>query len=130
MSIWRNYDLENRVRTILASVPFSRLHSDRPFLSGYQIAIAFMQRFPEDADGIAKSVGGVGTGRHDSLAQYFANQLSRRISDCSLIGIERRFLSGRFLSSLEYGNDHETVVSSLGSKNMAVFRLAERPPNQ
>ena len=63
------------------------------------------------------------TGRHDSLAKYFANQLSRRIRDGSLTGIEGRYLNGRFLESLRYDNEGETVASSLGRANMSMFRL-------
>ena len=64
------------------------------------------------------------TGRHDSLARYFASQLSRRIRHGTLPGIEGRFRNGRFLGSLEYDNGGETVASSLGQANLSIFRLA------
>ena len=124
MSIWRTHPIETRIRDILASVPDRGHHFGRPFLSAYQIAIAFDQRFPREAALIAKPVGGRDTGRHDSLAEYFANQLSRRILAGTLSRIEGRFLNGRFLESLEYDNDGETVASSLGQANMSIFRLA------
>ena len=73
---------------------------------------------------IAKPVGGKDTGRHDSLTEYFANQLSRRIFAGTLSGIDGRLLNGQFLESLEYHNDGETVASSLGQANMSIFRLA------
>ena len=97
-----------------------------PFLSTYQIAIAFDQRFRREASLIAKPVGGKDTGRHDSLAKHFANQLSRRIRQRTLPGIEGRFLNGRFLGSLEYDNRGETVASSLGEANLSIFRLSSR----
>ena len=84
MSIWQDHSIETRIREILASVPDDGHHFGRPFLSAYQIAIAFDQRFRHEADLIAKPVGGKDTGRHDSLAEYFANQLSRRIRHRSL----------------------------------------------
>ena len=126
MSIWQDHSVETHIREILASVPESGHHFGRPFLSAYQIAIAFDQRYPHAAGLIAKPVGGKHTGRHDSLAKYFANQLSRRIRNGELRGIEDRYLNGRFLESLRYDNGGETVASSLGLSNMSIFRLA--PP--
>lgn len=125
MSIWHDLSIESRIREILDSVPDEGHQFGRPFLSAYQIAIAFDQRYRDEADVIAKPVGGKDTGRYDSLAKYFANQLSRRIRDCSLSGIEGRYLNGQFLESLEYENDGETVASSLGRANMSIFRLAQ-----
>ena len=124
MSIWKDHAIEQRIREILASVPDEGHHFGLPFLTAYQIAIAFDQRHPREAALIAKPVGGKDTGRHDSLAKYFANQLSRRIREGELPGIEGRFLNGRFLRSLEYLNRGETVASSLGRADMAIFRLA------
>lgn len=126
MSIWHDQSIEQRIREILASVPHGRHHFGRPFLSAYQIAIAFDQRYRRVANFIAKPVGGKDTGRHDSLAKYFANQLSRRLRNGTLSGIEGRFLNGQFLKSLEYDNRGDTVTSSLGKAKMSIFRLA--PP--
>ena len=126
MSIWKKYSIERRIREILESVHGKKHHFGQPFFSAYQIAIAFDQRFPRKANLIAKAVGGKGTGRHDSLAQYFAKELSRRIRKGNLPGIEGRFLNGEFLKSLEYDNYGKTVVSSLGKANMSIFRLAPR----
>ncbi len=126
MSIWQEHSIETRIREILASVPDEGHHFGRPFLSAYQIAIAFDQRFRSVADSIAKPVGGKDTGRHDSLAKYFANQLSRYIRQGTLPGIEGRFLNGRFLGTLEYNNGSETVASSLGAANLSIFRLSPR----
>ena len=112
-----------------ASVPDRSHHFGRPFLSAYQIAIAFDQRSPREAALIAKLVGGSDTGRHDSLAEYFANQLSRRILASTPSGIEGRFLNGQFLKSLEYDNDGETVASSLGGPKVSTeSRLRRTEP--
>ena len=126
MSIWQRYAIEPRIREILASVPYDGHHFGRAFLSAYQIAIAFEQLHTHDASLIAKPVGGKDAGRHDSLAKYFANQISKRISNGTLTGIEGRYLNGRFLKSLQYNNRSKTVASSLGEANMSMFRLA--PP--
>ena len=77
MSTWQNHSIERRIRKILKSVPDEEHHFGRPFLSAYQIAIAFDQRLPAL---IGKPVDGKGTGRHDSLARMrhrFPN--SRRV---------------------------------------------------
>lgn len=55
-------------------------------------------------------------GRHDSLTEYFANQISRRILADTLSSIEGRFLNGRFLKSLEYDNN-------LTEKNLFVDQI-------
>lgn len=78
MSICEDHSIESRIREILATVPDDGHHFGRPFLSAYQIAIAFDQRFPRAAALIGKPVGGKDTGRHDSLAST-CNQLSRHI---------------------------------------------------
>lgn len=126
MSIWQQHSIESRIRAILASVPHDGHHFGRPFLSAYQIAIAFAQRYPREANLIAKPIGGGDIGRHDSLAQYFANQLSGRIRDGELSDIEGRYLNGWFLDTLQYDNHGQPIVSSLGQANMAIFRLG--PP--
>ena len=115
-----------RIREIPAFVPDEGHHFGRPFLSAHQIAIAFDQQFQREANLIAKPVGGKDTGRHDSLAKYFANQLSRRIRHGTLPGIEGRFLNGRFLGSLKYKKSGETIASSLGEANLSIFRLTPR----
>ena len=124
MSIWQHHAIERRIREILASVDNKDHHFGRPFVTAYQIAIAFDQNYPHEARLIGKPVGGKDTGTHDSLAKYFANQLSRLISEDKLPGIEGRYLSGRFLNSLQYDNCGEAVTSSLGHANMSIFRLA------
>ena len=124
MSIWEDHAIEQRIREILAAVPDEGHHFGRPFLTAYQIAIAFDQHHRQAADAIAKPVGGRDTGLHDSLAKYLANQLSRRIRAGTLPDIEGCFLNGRFLRSLEYDNGSQTVASSLGQANLSMFRLA------
>ena len=43
MSIWQSHSIEAPIREILASVPLDGHHFGRPFLTAYQIAIAFEQ---------------------------------------------------------------------------------------
>ncbi len=125
MSIWQRHSIEASIREILASVPRGEHHFGRPFLSAYQIAIAFAQQLSAGGRSNRQAGWRPDTGRRDSLAKYFANQLSRRILDQSLPGIEGAFLNGLFLQFLEYDNRGETVPSSLGEANMSMFRLVD-----
>ena len=127
MSIWEEFSLESRIRSILDVISHDQTHHfGRPFLTAYQIAISFAERWPADTQRIGKPVGGKGTGQHDSLAQYIALELSRRIKNCQLTDIEGRFLHRSHLRALEYEADHGTVEASSGQAyDLSMFRLAE-----
>ena len=127
MSIWEEFAMESRVREILGAARHDKTHHfGRPFLTAYQIAIAFDKAHREDRKRIGKPVGGKGTGRKDSLAQYLAWQLSRRIKSGELVGIEGRFLHGQHLRSLEYDLDGKVVKSSSGKSDaLSMFRLKD-----
>ena len=127
MSIWEEFAMESRVREILKAARFDkRHHFGRPFLTAYQIAIAFDKAHSEDRKRIGKPVGGKGTGQQDSLAQYLALQLSRRIKSGELVGIEGRFLHGQHVRSLEYDLDGKVVKSSSGKADaLSMFRLED-----
>lgn len=127
MSIWEEFEMESRVREILEAVRYDkRHHFGRPFLTAYQIAIAFDKANPEDRERIGKPVGGKGTGQQDSLAQYLALQLSRRIKSGEVVGIEGRFIHGQHVRSLEYDLNGKVVKSSSGKADaLSMFRLEE-----
>ena len=130
VSIWEEFALESRVREILKAARYDkRHHFGRPFLTAYQLAIAFDKAHREDRKRIGKPVGGKGTGQKDSLAQYLAWQLSRRIKSGELVDIEGRFLQGQDLRSLEYDQDDqggEVVKSSSGKSDaLSMFRLKD-----
>ncbi|MBI1855527.1 MAG: hypothetical protein HYR93_06645 [Chloroflexi bacterium] len=80
-SLWVELQLEDKIFQILSVESHNPDHQfGRPFLTPYQIAIAFKALFPEDFARIGKPVGGKGAGQQDSLAQYFAHELSRGIN--------------------------------------------------
>lgn len=127
MSIWDDYSIETRIRDIL-DVPPRREghHFGRPFLTAYQIAILFAEQYPKDLDAIGKEVGGRGAGPSQSLAQYFADQLSKRLKAGRLLGIEGRFLHSIRMKRLEYHSPDGDVVSSTGTASeLSMFRLAD-----
>lgn len=127
MSIWEEFSIEWRVREILKAARYDKGHHfGRPFLTAYQIAIAFDKAHREDRKKIGKPVGGKGTGQKDSLAQYLAWQLSRRIKSGELVDIEGRFLHGQDLRSLDYDLDGKVVKSSSGKTDaLSMFRLKD-----
>ena len=127
MSIWNDFSLEQRIRDILDVAPHRENHHfGRPFLTAYQIAIAFAERHRDDVESIGKETGGRGTGLSHSLAQYIARELSQRIRTHRIIGIEGRFLHGMHLRTLEYRSPDGRVESSTGtSADLSMFRLAD-----
>lgn len=130
MSKWVEHDMENRIITILSEVPINSPGGHafgRPFLTAYQVAIGFARRWPEVADAIGKPVGGVGSGQHDTLAQYIANQLSRRIRDAhNDHPVEGAFISNQDVREFLFdGADGGAMASSSagGTADLSMYRL-------
>lgn len=63
LSLWDELQLEDKIFQILSVESHSPDHHfGRPFLTPYQIAIAFKALFPDDYARIGKPVGGKGAG--------------------------------------------------------------------
>ncbi len=127
MSKWEELDIENKLIDILRQAeghPEDH-HFGSPFLTAYQLAIAFAQLYPDDARSLGFPVGGEGIGQRNSLAQYLAGQLSRRIHTGSIRNIEGRFLSNQFLKQISFISGSEVIVSSLTDTQfpLSMFRL-------
>ena len=125
MSIWEDFSVEARIRAILDVPPREPGHHfGRPFLTAYQIAISFAELFPDEHDRIGKQIGGKGTGPSHSLAQYLARELSDRIRNDRVTGIEGADLHGMHLKKLEYRSGEGNIESSTGSSSeLSMFRL-------
>ncbi len=125
MSIWEAFSIEQRVREILDVSPRDPGHHfGRPFLTAYQIAISFAERFPSNYGIIGKQIGGKGAGPSHSLAQYLARELSTGIKNCRLPGIEGADLHGTHLKKLVYRSSEGNLESSKGSSSeLSMFRL-------
>jgi hypothetical protein len=130
MSLWQQYDMEQRVRSGLEVIHLnnpSGHHFGRPYVSSYQIAIALDADDPQLKHLLDKGVGGTGTGSHNSLAQYIGNELSKQIKSLE----EAHYAEGAFMSNerveavVYRGADGGEVVSSLVGTgyDMALFRL-------
>jgi hypothetical protein len=129
-SLWDEHDIEAKVIQILSDVSdyAPGHHLGRPFLTAYQIAIAFAQRYPDAFERIGLPVGGLDTGQRDSLARYLANQLSRKIKAGHIPEIEGGFLSNDHLDDVRFVEADGTIIrSSLTgtSFTLSMFRLRD-----
>ena len=127
MSQWDNLKMDTKISQILDVQSHNPDHHfGRPFLTPYQIAIRFNQRFHTDVSTIGKPIGGKGTGQQDSLAQYIALELSTRIRDGQITNIEGRFLFRENLHSLQYDDGGNIIESSsTQSYDLSMFRLID-----
>ena len=128
-SKWSKLEIEDKVTSILRTVqPYiTDHHFGRPFLTAYQLAIAFAEEYTETTSQIGFQVGGEGTGERNSLAQYLAGQLSRLINAGEINHIEGAFLSHKDLNDISFNFRDETIRSSLTSASfdLSMFRLIE-----
>ena len=130
MTRWDDFAFEDRLREILRTAPVHAPdhHLGRPFLTSYQLAIAFTERYPAETVQIGLPIGGAGTGVHNSLAQYIGGELSRRINTGQLHDIEGGFLSDFRLASLSFRHENGEISSSIiGAWDTAIFRLVDDP---
>lgn len=101
-------------------------HFGRLFMTPYQIAIAFKNRFPQDFQTIGKPVGGIRVGQQDTLAQYIALVLSKRIKDGKIGNIEGRFLHRANLKTLQYDDSGQKIESSSQQAyDLSLYRLID-----
>lgn len=126
-SLWNQLHMDVKICQILDVQSHSpNHHFGRPFLTPYQIAIIFQQRFPQDFQTIGKPVGGKGVGQQDSLAQYIALELSKRIQDNKITNIEGRFLHRANLHSLKYEHGNNVIESSsMQAYDLSIYRLID-----
>ncbi len=126
-AIWDQHNLEARITEILTQVQPNPQdhHFGRPYMSAYQLAIAFAHHAPDAFTAIGHPIGGEGIGQHTSLAQYIARELSGRIKNDRNYPIEGAFLSNRYLHDLTYTDNGNLIRSSLISAglDLSLFRL-------
>jgi hypothetical protein len=126
-SKWEELDIENKIEMILRSAEGhpEEHHFGHPFLTAYQLAIAFAQQYPNEANAIGFEVGGEGIGQRNSLAQYLAHELSSRIHKGIIRNIEGRFLSNQSLREISFNSGDDVIISSLTNTQfpLSMFRL-------
>lgn len=127
MAQWDQLQMDARITQLLDVQSHEPDHHfGRPFLTPYQIAIGFQQQYSVEYRTIGKPVGGRGTGQQDSLAQYIALELSRRIQDRRITNIEGRFLHRANLHTLQYEVDGQIIESStMQVCDLSMFRLSQ-----
>lgn len=125
MALYKQLNLETKLLDILADVdPHDPGHHfGKPFMTPYQVAIFFKEKYQAEFDAIGKPFGGEGTGQHDSFVQYLA-QILTNISKQDDSKVEGAFLSRSKLSKLEYKGNDTSIKSSLGTTwDLTMFRL-------
>lgn len=128
MTLWARHDIEDKIREILTAVPTINdvHHFGRPYISAYQLAIEFERRFGDAFTAIGKPLGGRGTGQHDSLAQYLALELSKKIRDNPSYFVQGAFLSNIDAREIVYADmrGHDVHSSLVGTDfDLSLFRL-------
>ena len=124
MSKWHDLDLAMKLTSILDDYRYQSPYSGCAFVTGYQLAIEFARRYPDDTQEIGFPVGGVGTGQQNSLAQYLAHQLSVHIQSGAITNMDMGYLSTRHLDDLSFVGDYGAIhASSRQPIDIAVFRL-------
>ena len=129
MSLWQQHGMDDRIRAALDAVHLNNPdghHLGTPYVSSYQLAITVDADDPELKQALGKAVGGMGSGSHDSLAQYIGNELSKQIkAQGKLHYAEGVFLSTESVRTITYRNaDGADIVSSVPGTgyDMALFR--------
>lgn len=105
-------------------------HMRRPYMSAYQLAIAFSEQHPQHPAVMNLSLGGMGAAAHESLAQQIARFLSQSILRGSSGEIEGAFVSHMYIESLRFsapGHAGSIAASTIGTKHaQSIFRLRDR----
>jgi len=132
-SNWQTFGIEDKIRQILISVEAlsPSHHFNGGFITAYQLAIEFAKRFPAEAQKLGYSVGGKGLGSYNSLAQYLALQLSKRIKSLKITDIEGAFLANLHLADLIFDYSppiHSSVLENTSGTSM--FRMKVELPEE
>ncbi len=128
MSVWVDHTVEAKVIAVLTDVPLAAPahHFGRPYMTVYQLAIELHRRYPQVAGALGQPLGGAGIGQHNSLAQYLARELSRRINNDPSFPVEGAFLSNQDMHALVFDSSEGPLASSLTTSglDLSMFRLA------
>jgi hypothetical protein len=122
-SQWDQHHVTDLVREILRDAPpDQRYGTGRAFMTTYQLAIEFTNRFPGVAGQLGFRAGGQGEGPY-ALTTYLARWLPDRISR-GVVDIELRFLSSDHLVSLQF-DGNVTATTNQPGHDSTMFRLID-----
>lgn len=131
MSEWEQH-FEDEVIRILGLDEFDTReehHFGRPYVSAYQLAVAFERDNHELCQQLGKIIGD-GEGM-ENLPAYFARQLSQRFkADPENYPVEPIWLSGTGLPALQYRHDGENKLGHPNKRynGFSLFRLRQTNP--
>lgn len=136
MSDWKKFDFEGKLQAILQSSEFRTKkahHFDHPYVSAYQLAVAFERQYPELCQKLDKVIEGAGRGIEgkDSLTRYIAQQLSAHIKAASdkneFYPFEAAWLSAEGLGKLRFIHDSEEKSGGPNTEygGFSLYRLRE-----
>lgn len=127
MTKWEELDLEPKIIKVLSMAKRNNKHvSERSYLTSYQIAIELDKKYSNICNTLGMKVGGRGIGRHRSLTQYIAGELSERISNQEIHNVERAFISTSDIKDIEFSDtpSQKNIHSSKGNNNtISMFRI-------
>jgi hypothetical protein len=124
---WEEFDVLDKVCEALKEVPRANNGSGRPYMTSYQLAIKIDRDHPEVTQALEVEIGGVGTGRHVSFAQYLGRELSRRSGHAGS-PFEMAYLSNDHVTSATFkAADDKKIISSLTGTGFftSLFRLRD-----
>lgn len=129
VSVWEQESVEAAVLTALGSVHINHPgghHFGTPWMTAYQLAIKVDAAQPQIAQTLGYTVGGAGTGASNSLAQYLALELSRRIkADPDHYPVEGAFVTNEHVTAVQYRDaTGKAITSSLTGTgfDLSLFR--------
>jgi len=126
MTKWEKLQMEYRIQDILNNQEYHKSdhHLGRPFLSAYQIAIEYAQRYRTDFNSLGMQIGGKGIGKNSSFSQYIGRELSRRLEKQTLPDIQGGFFSNSHLNDIEFSSIDGHIHSSAtkGKSPISIFR--------
>jgi hypothetical protein len=110
---WDELDVLEKVRAALREVPEAANGTGRPYMTSYQLAIKIDRDHPEVRRALGLEIGGVGTGSHNSFAQYLGGVLSRRCGEAAF-PVEMAYLSNDHVTGANFeAADGKAITSSL-----------------
>jgi hypothetical protein len=127
VNTWVELDVLDKICAALGEVKEAANGIGRPYMTAYQLAIKIERDHPEVRQALKVDLGGIGTGRHVSFAQYLGRELSRRHDDADF-PVEMAYLSNDHATNMKFKTaDDDEVISSLTGTGFftSLFRLRD-----
>jgi len=125
MSQWDDLRMDSRISQVLDVQSHDKKNNyGRPFLTPHQIALRFKALFPHEFSILGRPIESESTAKQDSLVQYIAQRLTKRIKDQIITDIEECCLYQNNLHSLQYDSGEHIIDSSPAQAHgLSLYRL-------